>query len=474
MGAFGTRSNPKKELSLPLKNKVTFIRSLLTFSLAIAYLCNLFIRSAVLDHLVLAMLTAAILMSFAVVTGSSRLIGYGTFIISIVLFFLSEAPLSQWAAALKENLDMVVMFILVPLIGIPIQYGGYFSALQNVFLRYIKTSSQFYLLVSSVSAFLGVLINLATIPLVYQISKASSISSNKKLLSSAMSRGFATVSIWAPTTAAIALIMRLTGSEWTVFFPFGLACGAICWLTGYIMTHLEERKTVPAAPEAASEVSKEDVRKVIELSGFGVALVVFITLISHFAGIPTILVVSIASLVYPLVWMAMIGKLPVLFTKFYSDYFSTSLPRLKNEIVLFMGAGFFVCSITYSQLGNYVPQLLSRLVGHNVFLLTLIVIFGNLLLSGAGVHPIIPVMIIGGTVHPEAYGMSPTYLALLLSVSWSTGITISPTSATVIATAGLTGESPLQVGYRWNSVYILATALSITAFLTIVHELGLV
>lgn len=457
-----------------MKSRFTFIRSLLTFSLAITYLCNLFIRSAVLDYAVLAMLTAAILMSFAVVTGSSRLIGYGTFFISFALFFLSQAPLYQWEAALKENLDMVVMFILVPLIGIPIQYGGYFSALQNVFLRYIKTNSRFYLLVSSVSAFLGVLINLATIPLVYQISKASPISQNHKLLSAAMSRGFATVSIWAPTTAAIALIMRLTGSEWAAFFPFGLSCGLICWITGYAMTFIEERGKAPVKPEAGDEVSKEDLRKVIELSGFGVALVVFITLISHFAGIPTILVVSIASLVYPVIWMAAIGKLPVLFAKFYSDYFSISLPRLKNEIVLFMGAGFFVRSITYSRLGDYVPQGLSMLVGQNVFLLTLVVIFGNLLLSGAGVHPIIPVMIIGGTVHPEAYGMTPTYLALLLSVSWSTGITISPTSATVIATAGLTGESPLQVGYRWNSLYILVTASCITAFLTLAHGFGLI
>jgi len=458
-----------------LKSKSTLLRSMLTFFLAITYLGNLFVQSQWMDRLDLAILVVIILMSFTVVTGSSKIIGYCTFIISISLFFLYRAPLSEWEAALRENLDMVIMFILIPLVGIPIQYGGYFSALQSVFRRYIKTNSRFYLLVSSAAAFLGVLINLAVVPLVYQISKASTISSNKKLLSSAMSRGFATVTIWAPTTAAIALIMRLCGAEWPAFFPYGLTCGVIAGVVGSMLTNHEERKRVSNIENETTEsVSKEELHKVIELGAFGIALVVFITLISHFAKIPTILVVSLASVLYPMIWMGLIGKFSLYLRQFRAEYFRETLPRVKNEVVLFMGAGFFVNSITYADLGDYIPRFLSWVVGSNTFLLTVVVIFASLIISGVGVHPIIPVMIIGGTVRPEAFGVTPVYLSLLLSISWSMGVTISPTSATVIATSSLTGESPFQIGIRWNSLYVLITTLCIIAFLTIVHGLGLI
>lgn len=456
------------------RNIFTRIRSMLTFSLGISFLGNLFLKSSLVNDLILVLMIIVIALSFTVVTGTSKFIGYGSFALSILLLLYSHAPFSVWQQALQENLYIVVMFSMVPLLGIPIQHGGYTKALEGAFKRYVDTNNRYYLLVSFISAFVGVLVNVAVVPLVYEICRASSRSSNKKLLSSAISRGFTTCTIWAPTTAAIALTVQLTGTEWSEFFPFGILCGIIAGLVGYIMTIFEGKRADNDSNSNVEENSKDfNLSKVIELSVFGMILIAGIAAISLITGVSTIIVVSFASLIYPVIWLGIIKRLPILIKEFKGDYFNNRLPTLKNEIILFVGAGLLANSINYSHLGDYVPKILSVLVGHNVVLLTVVVIGITLILSALGVHPIVTVTIIGGTVQAATYGVTPTYLALVLAISWAMGISISPSAANVIAISGIVGESPIQVGIRWNGLYVLVATTVLILTLTFLRMVGL-
>ncbi len=455
-----------------MKGLFNRIRSVLTLGIAIIFLVNLFIKSNLINDCNLILMLIVVGLSFIVVSGTTLIIGGLLFGLSIILFLFYHAPLSVWQQALQENIYLVVMFTLVPLLGIPIRHGGYFEALQGVFRRYVYSSSRFYLLVSFVSAFVGVLVNLAVVPLVLQISEASSISSNKKLLSSAILRGFATCTIWAPTTAAIALIVQLSGASWILFFPYAILFGVMSGLVGYFMTMYEEKR---AGKPFASIVEKPDlefdVGKIVELSIFSIILISAIAVVSLLTGIHTVIVVSLAALIYPVIWLGIIGRLRILMRDF-KCYFNESLPKLQNEIILFVGAGLFATSINYSHLGNYISVILSKFVGQNALLLAIVIIIAILMLSALGIHPIIPVTIIGGTVKAAAYGVTPTYLALILAISWAMGISISPSSATVIALSGLTGQSPIYVGPRWNGLYVLIASAVMLTTLTIIRLIG--
>ena len=457
----------------------TRIRSLITFCLAIIFLSNLYIKSDLIGDLTLILLVIVLSLSLTVVTGSAKVISYVSCVLSISLLIYYHAPLSIWKQALQANLYLVVMFTLVPLLSIPIQYGGYFESLQGVFKRYVHSNSRFYLLVSFISAFIGVLVNMAVVPLVHQISLASDKSSNKKLLSVAISRGFTTSMFWAPTTATIALVIQLTGAKWPSFFPFGILFAVIAGLIGFILMKFEERRVesslakVVATAEKLKPVAEINLRKVIELTVFGIALIALIAIVSLITEISTIIVVSLVSLVFPVIWLALIGRLPILIREFKGDYFTEKLPRLKSEIVLFVGAGLFATSISYSHLGDYVPLFLHLIVGSNAFLLTVFIIFGSLTLSFLGVHPIITVTILGGTVKAAAYGVTPTYMALILAVSWAMGISVSPSAANVIAISGLTEQSPIQVGFRWNGFYVLIVSSVLIMIMTLFKAVGL-
>lgn len=450
---------------------LTRIRSLLTFSLAIVYLSNLFIQSVWITHLILGIIVIVILLSLSVATGSSKIIGYISITISIAILLYYNAPFSIWEQAIEANLYLVVMFTLVPLLRIPIQFGGYFEALQGFFRRFVNTNSRFYLFVSFISAFVGILVNLAVVPLVNEISKASKLSKNKKLLSKAISRGFATCTMWSPTMASIALIIQLTGTTWFMFFPFALLSGVIAGLIGYATTMIEEGSSKGEWFDVSPDTDLEpqsviSYRKIIELCGFGVLLITSIAIVSVYTGIQIIIVVAIASLIFPILWLGILTRLPILLREFKGDYFHKSLPNLKNEIILFVGAGLFASSITYSQLGDYVPKILSLFVGNNIILFSIVIMLISLFTAGIGIHPIVTITIIGGTVKASAYGVSPTYMALLLAITWAMGVSISPSSANIITVAGLAQQSPLQVGVRWNLRYTLISSAVLLIIMT--------
>ncbi|MEL1135735.1 C4-dicarboxylate ABC transporter [Desulfitobacterium sp. THU1] len=466
---------------------LTHIRSILTFALSIAYLGNLAIKSPTIEDLIFVLLLIVLVLSFKEVSGSSRMIGYASFTISSILLLYTKAPLSVWREALHSNLFFVVMFVMVPLLAIPIQHGGYTQALKGVFERYIKTNSRYYLLVSFLSAFVGILVNIAVVPLVYQICRNSRLSSNHKLLSSAISRGFSTCTIWAPTTAGIALVVQLTGSNWAMFFPFAITSGIIIGIVGYVMTIFEERRTIPRHGVIEESISIEgstpgesnssgeghQLTKIIELCAFAIVLISGIAIISWVTGISTIAIVSISGLIYPLIWLLLIKRLPVFWQEFKGDYFYHRLPAIKNEMILFIGAGLLAHSINYSHLGDYVPKMLSYVVGTNALLLTLVILGSSLCISALGVHPIVTVTILGGTVQAAAYGVTPTYLALVLAACWSIGTAISPSSANVIAVSSIVGESPLRVSIHWNGLYALFSVIVLVIFLTIMRDLGI-
>ena len=203
-----------------------------------------------LDDLNLMLMVGVIALSFAASTGSSRVIGILLFGSSIALLLHSQAPLDVWKQALRENSYLIAMFVLVPLLSIPVQHGGYGESLREVFVRYANTDSRYYALVSIMAAFVGVLISIAAVPLTYEVSRASGCNYDEKLLASALSRGFITCMIWAPTSATIALVVQLTGVDWVAFFPFAIACALIAGAVGFLMTFVRDEAAKASSDEA--------------------------------------------------------------------------------------------------------------------------------------------------------------------------------------------------------------------------------
>ena len=64
------------------------------------------------------------------------------------------------------------------------------------------------------------------------------------------------------------------------------------------------------------------------------------------------------------------------------------------------------------------------------------------------------------------WGVSPIYLALVLSISWAMGNALCPASANVVAVSDMVGQSPIKVSLRWNGPYVLVATAVLVLVLT--------
>ncbi len=453
-------------------------RSVVTLCFAVCYIINVFLHAPLLDDVNIALMVVVLVMSIFVSTGSSRLIGIILIAISVGLLLYAQAPVEEWVRALRKNADLIVMFILIPLIGIPVQHGGYNDSLRSLFTRHANSEGRYYSLVSGMAAIVGALISIAAVPLTFEISRESRLGANRRLLGTALARGFVTCMIWAPTSATIALVVSVTSAEWVSFAPCAIVCALVAEGVGILMTVFSHKVggKAPAMNDGAS-ASKDasgsiDKAKVVELAVFSVLLIVFIALVSQLFGLSAIIVVAMASLVWPFVWMLVIRRFSLYRRELKNAYFEKKLPGAKNQIVLFAGAGMLAQSIGYSGIGDVIAQALVLTTGQSVLLLTTAIVIIVLLTCAAGIHPIVATAVIGGAIDPALCGISAAYLALVLSMSWALGNTICPASANVIAVADMVQASPVEASLKWNGLYAVITAILLIASVMLMRGLG--
>lgn len=454
------------------------MRSVVTLCFAVCYIINVFLHAPLLDDVNIALMVVVLVMSIFVSTGSSRLIGIILIAISVGLLLYAQAPVEEWVRALRKNADLIVMFILIPLIGIPVQHGGYNDSLRSLFTRHANSEGRYYSLVSGMAAIVGALISIAAVPLTFEISRESRLGVNRRLLGTALARGFVTCMIWAPTSATIALVVSVTSAEWVSFAPCAIVCALVAEGVGILMTVFSHKVggKAPAMNDGAS-ASKDasgsiDKAKVVELAVFSVLLIVFIALVSQLFGLSAIIVVAMASLVWPFVWMLVIRRFSLYRRELKNAYFEKKLPGAKNQIVLFAGAGMLAQSIGYSGIGDVIAQALVLTTGQSVLLLTTAIVIIVLLTCAAGIHPIVATAVIGGAIDPALCGISAAYLALVLSMSWALGNTICPASANVIAVADMVQASPVEASLKWNGLYAVITAILLIASVMLMRGLG--
>ena len=458
---------------------VRTVRSVITLCFAVCYIINVFLRAPLLDDVNIVLMIVVLVMSIFVSTGSSRLIGVILIAISVGLLLYAQAPAEEWVRALRKNADLIVMFILIPLIGIPVQHGGYSESLRSLFTRYANSEGRYYSLVSGMAAVVGSLISIAAVPLTFEMSRESQLGANKKLLGTALARGFVTCMIWAPTSATIALVVSVTSAQWVSFAPCAIVCALIAEGIGILMTVLVRKKgsgdCVTRGEAGMPEGIPGDIDKVkmAELAIFSVLLIAFIAVVSQLFGLSAIIVVAMASLVWPFLWMLVIRRFSLYREELKNAYFEKKLPNAKNQIVLFVGAGMLAQSIGYSGIGDFIAQALMLTTGQSVLLLTTAIVIIVLLTCAAGIHPIVATAVIGGAIDPALCGISAAYLALVLSMSWALGNTICPTSANVIAVADMVQTSPVETSLKWNGLYAAITAVVLIVCLMLMRALGL-
>lgn len=482
------------------RDRLQAVRSVLTFCFGIGYIANVFLAQSLLALINTITLILAVILSFIATKGSTRMIAAVLFIVGAFLLFYTQAPLDVWEKALLENGYLLAMFIMVPLISLPVRYGGYNESLEALFDRFGNSKSRFYGLVSVMTAFLGVLVSIASVPLTCEVARSSHFATNARILATALSRGFITCLFWAPTTATIALSLQLTGANWLSVLPFGLLFAIIAGFIGWIMTTIRENLIArrsqlntslsknkndthidanlnssslhPSKYEVTSHQPHSGVfdrKKIIELVLFSVLYIVAVMLVGQCLRISIIVAVALMSILIPIIWMVAIKRVTLFKQKVKDEYVAVKLPNVKGQMILFTAAGVLASGISYSGVGEMAVTTLLQITNGGALEATILVMILALVCSAFGVHPLVYTTVIGGSLTAAQLGVSPVYMALLLAMGWALGNAVCPTSANSIAVSQLVERSPFKLALNWNVSYVLVSTVILVAFLWLGH-----
>lgn len=482
------------------RDRLQAVRSVLTFCFGIGYIANVFLAQSLLALINTITLILAVILSFIATKGSTRMIAAVLFIVGAFLLFYTQAPLDVWEKALLENGYLLAMFIMVPLISLPVRYGGYNESLEALFDRFGNSKSRFYGLVSVMTAFLGVLVSIASVPLTCEVARSSHFAANARILATALSRGFITCLFWAPTTATIALSLQLTGANWLSVLPFGLLFAIIAGFIGWIMTTIRENLIArrsqlntslsknkndthidanlnssslhPSKYEVTSHQPHSGVfdrKKIIELVLFSVLYIVAVMLVGQCLRISIIVAVALMSILIPIIWMVAIKRVTLFKQKVKDEYVAVKLPNVKGQMILFTAAGVLASGISYSGVGEMAVTTLLQITNGGALEATILVMVLALVCSAFGVHPLVYTTVIGGSLTAAQLGVSPVYMALLLAMGWALGNAVCPTSANSIAVSQLVERSPFKLALNWNVSYVLVSTVILVAFLWLGH-----
>ena len=259
-----------------------------------------------------------------------------------------------------------------------------------------------------------------------------------RLTSRSITRVFCSVSSWSPFYGAMAVVLTyVTDAQlgWIIAagLPFSLAGLAFVYFGARIRS-----------PDAVDEFVGYPMNRSMLLVPALLTLTV-ITGFLLFEGKPILLIIAISALLLTLILLGL-RKGPDRMAGEIFDFICTGLPRMSNELVLFLSAGVLAVGIS---------GLVDLGLIHNPFTsfttLTAIQLLGIIIcLSAIGVHPVIPITSLTALLTP--LDPNPNLLAAVYLFGWHLGTCSSPLSGTNLMFQGRYGI-PAFKGAFWNWPY---------------------
>lgn len=397
---------------------------------------------------------------------------------SYIFFFQQSKDTYSIVIALGQNVNLLTLFLFVPLFGVMMSIGGYLTALKHkVQQRQLKKNVHPYRVSYFITSTIGLILNLGSMPITYRMATGSFSSFYKQKMGMIILRAFGFCMFWSPYFVNIGLVLIIFDVSWLSIGWIGLIVAIVYVLISLLFNRritfendsmneqvstVSHEQTIDQSHVQSHEQTDEQTdeqtmteatRKMKSLLFWSVLLFGLSFLLDAWLPVNMITVVSLLGLIYPIVW--------AITTKIAREYIQEALPymlhsfsRLKNEIVIFISAGYFGVAISQTAMGEWLSLVILQWSFGSVYLLALIIIIMSVLLALIGVHPVIILIGVGSSLNPVLFGVSPQFMAIVLIIAWTIATQISPFSGSVLMTANLIQVSPWTIA-RKNVAFVI-------------------
>ncbi|MFB5198495.1 hypothetical protein ACE198_27100 [Neobacillus sp. KR4-4] len=395
----------------------------------------------------------------------------GTFLLSgVVLLSTSGASWQQYILSFGPMLDLLTMFTLIPILGIPIKLGGYSGGIQNIITKRVKTSGQLYMITSGISYFFSIFMNLATLPMTYYSIRPAldviPVENKERFMSRAITRGFAMPLLWAPVTPIVGIVITMTGVSWVSILPYVIPLSivgvGVDWYIGSrrasIMIHNKQDLSVhetAATLETSNPANRS--RRVFQILLAIIIFNVVISLVESKFPYPFLILVSLMVIPFSFTW-ALFLKKGKEFGAHLLNHLKTFSVSMKDQFFIYLSAGFFISTINISHANVWLDAWVNKFInfaGVEIFLILLPLI--PLALAFLGLHPAVSLALMTEGLNPAVVGISPHILTVAMLAGAVSAFLVGPYNATLGLMSSIVKESSYQVS-NWNlsfaSIYI--------------------
>lgn len=392
-----------------------------------------------------------------------QLLGSVFLILGIILLWTSEASWQSYFLSFGPMVDLLTLFSLLPILGIPIKLGEYSGSVKAFIQKKVKTTGHLYMLTSGISYFFSIFMNLATLPMTYYSIKpvltSFPVKEENRFISRAITRGFAMPLLWAPVTPIVGIVIVMTGVSWVSILPYVLPLSIfgllLDWFISGKKSTLKSEGRQFSPNELAATLETSHLHRPSRVFQIFVAILIFNILMSVAEGqfsYSFIILVSLIVIPFSLIWALLLKKGKEFFSQLI-DHFSTLENNMKNQFFIFLSAGFFISTIKVSHtdllLTEWVLTLIS-IIGSDIFLLLLPLI--PIGFAFLGLHPAVSLSLMAGALNPSAIGIAPHILTVSMLVGAVSSFLVGPYNATIGLMSNIVKESSFKVS-NWNLAF---------------------
>ncbi|PTX64669.1 hypothetical protein C8P63_102163 [Melghirimyces profundicolus] len=393
--------------------------------------------------------------------------------------------LPQYISLYGNMLHLLSLFVIIPLLAIPIQLGGYSKIIKRLLHLKVRSQQHLYQLISGSSFFLSCFMNLATLPMMYYSVKDTidqyPIQSHKRFVSMSIVHGYALPILWTPVAPIVGVVLDLTGVSWIRMFPvlLSLSLGGLIldWSIHFLMKNRlsfskiqdkQARREAATTLEEGFMIDKSEAkiikRKLMQLGLVISFFILLITTLEHALPIGMVLTTVLMTFPFAAIWSGLMGK-GASFLEKASRHVSRYVPDMAEQFAIFLSAGFFVKALEltgHNHEVNVVVQGLNHWMGDPLFLALLP--FIPLGLSFTGMHPVVAIALLAESLNPQLLGISVEKLTVALLGGAVTTFLMGPFNATIGIMSSIIKETPLRIS-AWNGSFTAGFVVLLIGFL---------
>lgn len=399
----------------------------------------------------------------------NRIVALILFSAGIACLSYSGASRGEWLTALTNNGGLVALFIVLPLFSFILSYHDYRTAIKNIFQAHIRTGAGFTILAAWLSYILAVILNVASIHMLYSLLSDNAESYGvKKGFHRALVRGNMAGVFWAPNFMAVAIVLTYVKLPWLEIAPLGFLLSFLVMLviSGSFLLGRDKGQKPHFLEELSQEKETSSRKLMYHLLVVYLGLILLVILLNTCTNYEILTIVALTALVYP-PGLALVEGKTAQFRQELKGYLQKTLPGIKNEVLLFASVGFFGKALDITGVGPLIFSCLPLNSLTHPSLAIVVIIVLMTILSVFGVHPIVSISAFATSIEYGNFGLSAQAFAYTLMQGYSTAVIASPFSAISLVMAGVSGQNPWETP-KLNTALALAITLLMAFLLPLV------